>query len=266
MLFSNVFQLTVQATTNPMDEGDMQLINKFDGDRDRFKSKKDAFMRSKLKLTDVQEESMAEKAYRRIEEMIVMRELSPGTMISEAQLGVELGCGRTPVREALQRLKLEGYVDIHPRRGALVTPVDVLKQLELLEVRRSLEELMARLASVRATQAERKRLIELADDIIAAANSGARLEFYAANKEIHELTAAATHNEIFVKTISAVHGLSRRFWYAYIGEEQLKAAAGLHADVVNSIAHNDPKQAAENVAKLMDYLESLTRRAIDRRL
>ncbi|RWL92940.1 MAG: GntR family transcriptional regulator [Mesorhizobium sp.] len=208
---------------------------------------------------------MAEKAYRRIEEMIVMRELQPGTMISEAQMGTELGCGRTPVREALQRLKLEGYVDVHPRRGALVTSVDVLKQLELLEVRRSLEDLMARLASLRATGAERRRLLALATEITVAAETGSRLDFYSANKEIHELTAQATHNETFVKTIGPVHGLSRRFWYAYIGEEQLRTAAKLHADVVTSVAHNDANAAVGNVEKLMDFLESLTRMAIDRR-
>jgi len=221
---------------------------------------------AKNKATNGQDGSMAEKAYRRIEEMIVMRELQPGTMISEAQLGAELGCGRTPVREALQRLKLEGYVDVHPRRGALVTSVDVVKQLELLEVRRPLEDLMARLASVRATAAERRRLLELAHEIIDAAKKGARLDFYKANKEIHELTADATHNETFVKTISAVHGLSRRFWYAYIGEEQLKAAAEHHAAVVTAIAHNDPEVAVESVVKLIDYLQSLTRMAIDKRI
>ena len=213
-----------------------------------------------------EEGSMAEKAYRRIEEMIVMQRLAPGTMISEAQLGQELGCGRTPAREALQRLKLEGYIDVHPRRGALVTPVDVLKQLELLEVRRSLEELGAKLASIRATNAERLQLLDLAAEIGAAAATGERLKFYEANKAIHEVTASATHNETFEKTIRAVHGLSRRFWYAYIGEEQMRTAAALHADVVMSIAHNAPKEATENVVRLMDYLESLTRMAIERRL
>ena len=60
---------------------------------------------------------MAEGAYRAIEEMIVTRQLPPGTMVSENQLSEQLGCGRTPIREALQRLRFQGYVDIHPRRG-----------------------------------------------------------------------------------------------------------------------------------------------------
>ena len=70
--------------------------------------------------------------------MIVTRQLRPGSMISENQLSEQLGCGRTPIREALQRLKFEGFVEIHARRGVLVAPIDVVKQLELLEVRRPL--------------------------------------------------------------------------------------------------------------------------------
>ena len=66
--------------------------------------------------------SLAEGAYRAIEEMIVTRQLRPGSMVSENQLSEQLGCGRTPIREALQRLKFEGYVEIHPRRGVLVAP------------------------------------------------------------------------------------------------------------------------------------------------
>ena len=93
---------------------------------------------------------MAEVAYRALEEMIVTRRLRPASMISENQLSEQLGCGRTPIREALQRLKFEGFVEIHPRRGVLVTPIDVVRQLELLEVRRPLENLVVRLAAMDA--------------------------------------------------------------------------------------------------------------------
>ena len=103
-------------------------------------------------------ESLAEVAYRAIEEMIVTRRLRPGSMISENQLSEQLGCGRTPIREALQRLKFEGFVEIHPRRGVLVAPIDVVKQLELLEVRRPLECLVVRLAAVRALDRERAEM------------------------------------------------------------------------------------------------------------
>jgi DNA-binding GntR family transcriptional regulator len=80
--------------------------------------------------------SLAETAYDAIEQMIISRRLAPGAMVSEGELGAELGLGRTPVREALARLKTIGFVEVHPRRGVLVTQVDIIKHLELLEVRR----------------------------------------------------------------------------------------------------------------------------------
>src|SRR5690242_20671608 len=117
-------------------------------------------------------ESLSEAAYRMIEELIVTQRLRPGSMLSENGLREQLGCGRTPVREALQRLRFEGYVEIHPRRGVLVAPIDVLKQLELLEVRRPLERLVVRLAAERALPIEREEMRTLAAEIVAAAAAG----------------------------------------------------------------------------------------------
>ncbi|PMX27816.1 GntR family transcriptional regulator, partial [Pseudomonas sp. MPR-R2A7] len=86
--------------------------------------------------------------------MIITHRLAPGAMVSEGELGAELGLGRTPVREALARLKTIGFVEVHPRRGVLVTQVDIIKHLELLEVRRPLDETVARCAIARATEAD----------------------------------------------------------------------------------------------------------------
>ena len=210
--------------------------------------------------------SLADEAYRRIEDMIVMRDLPPGTMISENQLAEDLKCGRTPVREALQRLKLEGYIEIHPRRGALVTPVDVRKQLELLEVRRSLEDLMVRLAAERANRRERDRMLELSTEILEAAQAAVMPRYFSANKEIHVLCAAATRNSMLIKTIGVIHGLSRRFWYAYIEDERRSEAANLHSRVLKAVAAGDAAAASKAAAALMDFLEGLTRLAIERRV
>lgn len=209
--------------------------------------------------------SLAEQAYRLIEEMIVTQELPPGTMISEGELGEQLECGRTPIREALQRLKLEGYIEVHPRRGALVTSADVMRQLELLEVRRPLEDTMIRLATARATAPERTRLSELGTAIMRAADCKDQHSFYNANKEIHSACAAATHNETLIKAISPIHGLSRRFWYTYIGQDQLLDAAKLHSSVVLAVSCKEEAAARQRSANLMDYLEELTKATIERR-
>src|SRR5437763_16258962 len=107
-------------------------------------------------------ESLTEKAYRLIEELIVTLQIAPGTVVSEALLSERLGIGRTPIREALQRLARERLVVVLPRRGIMVSEINVRTQLRLLEVRRELERLIARSAARRATPQERERFHELA--------------------------------------------------------------------------------------------------------
>lgn len=210
-------------------------------------------------------QSLSEQAYLAIEEMIVMQELPPGSMVSEAELVQQLNCGRTPVREALLRLKLEGYIDVHPRRGALVTSVDIVRQLELLEVRRPLEELVARLAARRATAEEREQCKILSEVIRNAARANDRREFYEANKAIHVFLEAATHNQALAKTVAGIHAHSRRFWYAHIGHDHMPKAAEYHADTLDQIAKGDAEAAAKAATDLIDYLELLTRQTIERR-
>ena len=82
--------------------------------------------------------------------MIATLELPPGAVLSEAQLIEALDIGRTPIREALQRLAVEGLVEILPRKGILVSDTNPQKQLLILEVRRELDRLMARTGAVRA--------------------------------------------------------------------------------------------------------------------
>lgn len=206
-------------------------------------------------------------AYRRIEEMIVTRDLAPGSMISEGQLSSEIVCGRTPIREALQRLKHEGFVEIHPRRGALVTPIDVTKQLELVEARRPLERLVVQLAGERASSAERQRMLELASEIEAAAAEGDRRRYLAANRAIHEARAAAARNSIVVMLSGPLNGLSRRFWFAYIEDTgSFAQGARLHSNILRAIVQGTQAERLAAADALMDFLEDLTRRAIERRL
>ncbi|PWC57106.1 hypothetical protein TSH7_27090 [Azospirillum sp. TSH7] len=214
---------------------------------------------------DQEAASIAETAYLRIEEMIVTRALPPGSMISENRLAEELGCGRTPIREALQRLKLEGFIEIHPRRGALVTPVDVMKQLELLEVRLPLELLMSRLAIRRATKAERSEMLRLAAVIRQAAATGNRSLYLTTNRAIHEIRTAAAHNGMLAQTARGVLALSRRFWYAYIEDtDSFTEAADLHAKILTAIAESSEERAVEATQGFIDFLDRLTRRALSR--
>src|SRR5579872_1681486 len=86
--------------------------------------------------------TLTERAYRELEERIVTLQLKPGEFLSEYALSNSLKIGRTPIREALQRLSREDLVTILPRKGILVAETDPRKQLLVLEVRRELERLV----------------------------------------------------------------------------------------------------------------------------
>src|SRR5712692_3761946 len=96
------------------------------------------------------DDTLTDRAYRAIEEQIVTLKLPPGTVISEAVLSKRLRIGRTPIREAIQRLARERLMVIMPRRGIMVSEVNIRTQLRLLEVRRELERLIARGAARRS--------------------------------------------------------------------------------------------------------------------
>jgi DNA-binding GntR family transcriptional regulator len=210
-------------------------------------------------------ETLAEGAYRAIEELIVTQRLPPGAMVSENQLSEQLGCGRTPIREALQRLRFQGYVDIHPRRGAQVSSIDILKQLELLEVRRPLEVLVAELASRRARDSERQAMLALAADIRTAAATADPVRYLQATRAIHEAEVAAAHNSVLAATIGVIHGQSRRFWFAQTeASGTFTEGSEIHADKLRTIAAGDAAAAAECAQRLLDYLGRLTRSALDR--
>lgn len=209
---------------------------------------------------------LSEKAYRQIEEMIVMRRLPPGSMISENQLSASLGCGRTPIREALLRLKLEGFVDIHPRRGALVLPVDIAKQLELLEVRRPLETLAAELASKRASEAQRIEMRVLGTKLVDAATVGMDPRYFQLNRTIHELRLAATRNGVLIQSMSVIYGLSRWFWYSYLSDPAaLREAARLHQVLLDAIAGGDSDASVAASDEVVDFVSRLTQNEIHRR-
>lgn len=210
---------------------------------------------------------LADFAYETIENRIVNRQLPPGALISENQLSDELGMGRTPIREALQRLKHIGFVEIHPRRGVLVLGVDIAQQLELLEVRRPLEELMVICAAQRATPSERSKLEGLAHDLTKAAKSGQRARYFHANREIHETEVQAAHNQVLTTTMNIIHAHSRRFWYAYVEQTNgYDEGARHHSAVIAAIVRGDAEQAARKARQLTAFLEQLTRNILEKRV
>lgn len=209
------------------------------------------------------ETSLTETAHDQIQNMIVTGALTPRQLLSESELARELGCGRTPVREALQRLEFEGFVEILPRRGILVTAVDVNLQLELLETRRPLENLMVTLAARRATDSQREKMRDLAEKLEIAVAENDRQNYLAINKSIHKLQASATHNRFLQSQLNFIHNLSRRFWYSFITDTQsFSKAATFHSATLRAIADREGEIAVQHNNALIGLLDSVTRDAI----
>jgi DNA-binding GntR family transcriptional regulator len=206
-------------------------------------------------LTTPERPNKAEEAYDRIEQMITFQELPPNAALSEARLMEITGLGRSPVREALQRLARERMVDIHPSRGVFVTPVSFETQLKLLELRRPVEELADRLAAERADVRQRAEMHKLAADLDEF--EGTDLKAFGAHlKHAHHLTVCAAGNEYLSVAMAPLQGLSRRFWFGSLRDPQreLKIAAQLHGDILRAIGDADPTRASQASLALNDYL------------
>lgn len=200
----------------------------------------------------------SERAYRELEQLIITMELEPNAMISEAMLSKRLGIGRTPVREALQRLASEHLVEIMPRRGIRVSPIDLKKQMRLLEVRRPLERTVAELAARRATDATRETLHEISAGFRNDASKDYQV-FLIIDRKFNELVSEAADNPYAVDMLQTLHGLSRRFWHYYHRhEEDLPHVAALHAEIASAVAGGDAKAVAAAVAAHMDYIHDFT--------
>lgn len=208
-------------------------------------------------------ETLTDQAYFRLEEMIVTLELAPGAVLSEQALSLQLGIGRTPIREALQRLAREGLVLVFPRKAILVTDTDPRKQLLVLEVRRELERLLARASAERASGAEREQFQAIAQGMETASRQRDDIAFMRLDRELNALLATASHNEYAARAIRLLNGHSRRFWYLHYKQAaDLPKIARLHADEARAIAKGDGPRAAEASDKLIDYVESFTRATV----
>jgi DNA-binding GntR family transcriptional regulator len=207
--------------------------------------------------------TLTERAYRALEEAIVTLDLAPGEVVSEAQLAARIALGRTPVREALQRLARERLVRILPRRGIVVAAVDVREQLRLLEVRREIERLCARAAARRADAAQRDRFRRIAEAMDRAAASDDETAFLRQDRALNLLVLEAARNEFAAAAMALMHGLSRRFWFIHWRRSaDLPEAAAVHAALARAIADGAPEGAAAASDRLLDYIEAFTRATV----
>ncbi|CAL62587.1 putative transcriptional regulator, GntR family [Herminiimonas arsenicoxydans] len=208
-------------------------------------------------------ENQAQMAYRILEEMIVTLKLPPGSKISEKALNRSLGFGRTPLREALQRLAIEGSVKILPRSGVIVSEIDLADQLNMIEVRRELEKIIAGRAARLAMEDQRRVFSKLAEDFDRAAEENDSTIFIETDREFNALSIATAQNKYVAYAIGPIEAQTRRFWYLHFKRfGDLSRVTKLHAHIARAIAANDEAAARDASDRLIDYVEEYTRKTL----
>lgn len=186
--------------------------------------------------------------------MIVSQVLKPGSTVTEAELALQAGFGRTPIREALQRLAREGLVAIRPRAAIIIREMTPPRQAQLLEARAALQEHTVRLAATRATVDQRARMLQLAQAVTDAAQMGDGELYLHIARDIHYILCEAADNEFLQNFMGALYTLSRQFAFTQLGDVDIPHAAATHAGILRAVAGRNTEEAALASKRMMDLL------------
>ncbi|WP_312797044.1 GntR family transcriptional regulator [Tianweitania sp.] len=197
---------------------------------------------------------VAVRAYHALEEMIVTLALEPGSTTTESILLERVGLGRTPVREAIQRLAWEGFLIVRPRTGLLVAPLDAGGWSKVMDARQGIEIVLARSAALSITPEARRPFLQASEAMYAAAAENDDKAFLAADKAWDEALAFASDNPFAVRVAAPLQTHSRRFWYRYRRGSGLAQAANRHITVIEAVLRGDADAAADAMQRLMDML------------
>ena len=208
-------------------------------------------------------QSLSDRAYYAIRELIVTLELAPGSIVSERDLQERLGVGRTPLREALQRLEGERLIEVYPRRGIFVSNVNVLDLAVLSEVRTVLEGFAARLAAERSTAGDREAtsaLIADLDELSAAADERRLIHL---DQRIHRHVYRCTHNPFLEATLDGYYVLTLRIWFLALDRvSRLGDAVQEHRELLEAIRDGDPDRAENAMRRHVAGFEEAIRRVL----
>lgn len=199
--------------------------------------------------------SLTEKAYHTLMHKIVTLDLAPGSVLTEGRLIRELRIGRTPIREAVQRLIAEGLVKHLPHRGMLVADIRAADVQQLYEFRAEIEGYAARLAAARMTPAqidELKRMYDAMDHALA----GADVENFATqDREFHALLGRGSQNQYVESVLTSLYNLHLRLWYYLIGKRGgFTETVHEHQELIAALVRRD---AEDSEAAMRRYVARL---------
>lgn len=220
-------------------------------------------MENDLKVNMNEYLPLRDVVFNTLRQAILKGELAPGERLMEIQLADRLGVSRTPIREAIRKLELEGLVLMIPRKGAEVAKISEKNLRDVLEVRRSLEELAAELACQRMAEEEIQQLEESQERFRQAIASGDVMRIAESDERYHDVIYGGTGNIRLVQILNNLREQMYRYRLEYIKDEEKRQVLLLeHEYILKAIRNRRVKEAKEAVREHIDNQEITVSRNI----
>ncbi|MBS4535141.1 GntR family transcriptional regulator [Clostridium sp. D2Q-14] len=192
---------------------------------------------------------LREIVFEHLREAIITGEIEPGERLMEIQLAENLGVSRTPVREAIRKLELEGLVIMEPRKGVYVSEVSITDVKEVLEIRVSLEGLGAYLAAERIKDDELQELLKKHEELNKSIKDRDVSGIVRKDTELHNIIFKAAKNDTLVDLIDGLMEQVKRFRVSYVsGHHKSSDLAKEHEKIICAIKNRN-KEAAKKYAE-----------------
>lgn len=194
--------------------------------------------------------------FKTLRQGILTGELKPGERLMEIHLANKLGVSRTPIREAIRKLELEGLVTMIPRRGAEVAQITEKSMKDVLEVRKVLDDLSVELACERITEEEKELLKNACVDFEEAVKTGDFAKIAKTDVAFHDIIVTATRNIRLSQMVNNLAEQMYRYRFEYIKDSSQHARlVQEHEKICQGIIAGDKKRALEAIEKHIDNQE-----------
>ena len=193
-----------------------------------------------LKVNENEYLPLRDVVFNTLRRAILRGELVPGQRLMEIRLADQMGVSRTPVREAIRKLELEGLVVMVPRKGAEVAHISGKNLRDVLEVRRALEELAGELACERMTTEDFKKLEQANLKFASVLDSDDITVLGQADEEFHGLIYQATDNDRLVQMVNHLREQMYRYRIEHLkNKSQRTILLQEHQDIMRALAARD---------------------------
>lgn len=202
-----------------------------------------------------------DRAYERIEQLIVTCELAPGRELSLQDLQTLTGYGRTPVHHAVNRLSHDTLIIIRPRHGLRIAPIDLSRERLLLDLRRNLERFVIELATQRSSASHRNRMLHLSRTLRLRRDEMGIDEFNDIDRRIDQLFLTAAGEPFVEHTLRPLHTMFRRTGWLYHrhmpDSADLKVTIDLHLSVLDAVANGRVAAALQESDALIAFVGTM---------